>query len=176
MIKQSFQVLLSAIFLLAGCGYTTHSVIFAEKYIFIQSVTNDIKIATEGNKYENRKTYPRLVENELTSALVQGFNTDGQLKVAREEAGALKLVCAVKDYRKDTLRSTTTNDVVEQRIQLEVWMKLTSSSGKTIKDEGVIGETTYFLSGPNQKTEVAAQGDLVDDTARRIVEGVVENW
>ena len=174
--KRDFQAVLAAIFLLAGCGYSVHSVTFAEKTIFIKPVTNAIKIAIEGNKYENRKTYPRLIENELTSSLVQGFNTDGQLKVARDEAGALKLICVVKDYRKDTLRSTNTNDVVEQRIQLEVAMKLYDSNGKTVTDKEVVGETTYFLSGPNQKTEVAAQGELVDDTARRITEAVVENW
>ena len=174
--KQSPHMLLSALFLLAGCGYSTHSITFAEKSIFIKPVTNEIKIAAEGNKYENRKTYPRLIENELTSVLVQGFNTDGQLKVARDEAGALKLVCVVKDYRKETLRSTNTNDVVEQRVQLEVAMKLYDSYGKTVEEKEVVGETTYFLSGPNQKTEVAAQGDLVDDTARRITEAVVENW
>lgn len=174
--KLNFQAVLAAILLSSGCGYSVHSVTFAEKTIFIKPVTNEIKIATEGNKYENRKTYPRLIENELTSSLVQGFNTDGQLKAAHDETGALKLVCVVKDYRKDTLRSTTTNTVVEQRIQLEVAMKLYDSSGKTVKDKEVVGETTYFLSGASQKTEVAAQADLVDDTARRIVEAVVENW
>jgi outer membrane lipopolysaccharide assembly protein LptE/RlpB len=175
-VRHNLQAVLLAITLLAGCGYSVHSITFDEKAIFIKSVTNEIKIATEGNKYENRKTYPRLIENELTSALVAGFNTDGQLKVVNYETGALKLACVVKDYRKDTLRSTTTNDVIEQRIQLEVSMKLFDSNGKVIKDKEVVGETTYFLSGANQKTEVAAQGDLVDDTARRVTEAVVENW
>jgi len=174
--KQNLQAVLAAIFLLAGCGYSAHSVTFEEKSIFIKPVTNDIKIATEGNRYDQRKTYPRLIENELTSSLVSGFNTDGQLKAVNNETGALKLICVVKDYRKDTLRQTNTNDVVEQRIQLEVAMKLYDSKDAVVKDKTVVGETTYFLSGPNQKTEVAAQGDLVDDTARRITEAVVENW
>jgi len=174
--RRNIKLLMTAFLLLAGCGYSVHSVTFKEKYIFVKSATNDIKIATEGNKYENRKTYPRLIENELTSSLVQGFNIDGQLKVARDEAGALKLTCVVRDYRKDTLRSTTTNTVVEQRIQLVVAMKLYDSAGTLVKDREVVGETTYFLSGPNQKSEVAAQGDLVDDTTRRIVEAVVEDW
>ncbi len=79
-------------------------------------------------------------------------------------------------YTKEAVRFTNADDVVEQRLRLKVHIALTDSSGKSIKAKDIEGEASFFLSGPNRKTETAAQEILIDDTARRILESVVEEW
>ena len=55
-------------------------------------------------------------------------------------------------------------------------MKLESPDGKVMINQTVVGEAEYFLSGANQKSESSAQDDLIDDTARRLSEAVLESW
>jgi hypothetical protein len=55
-------------------------------------------------------------------------------------------------------------------------MKLLDQNGKIIKERDIVGETTFFLIGPNSISETTAQENLVDDTARRTLEAVIEEW
>jgi hypothetical protein len=107
---------------------------------------------------------------------VNRFNIDGHLNVVQNEADALSLSCVIKDYRKQALRYTESDDVQEQRLRLVVHIKLTGEGNKTLQDRDVTGEATFFLTGPNSKSEQDAQSDLISDTARRIVEAVIEEW
>jgi hypothetical protein len=108
--------------------------------------------------------------------LVSRFNIDGQLKVVSQGPEALNLACAVNDYEKETLRYENNDDVKEQRLRLHILMTLTSPEGKILEERTVVGESSYYLSGPNQKSETAAQNDLIIDSARRISEAVAEEW
>jgi hypothetical protein len=38
------------------------------------------------------------------------------------------------------------------------------------------GESTYFLTGPQAKSESEALNDVLTDIARRAVERTIENW
>ena len=167
---------LGVLAVLAGCGYTTRTAAYEESTIIIKPVVNQINIAQEERKYSDYKSFPRLIENTLTSKLVSEFNIDGQLKVVRDDPRALVLTSAVTNYNKESLRYTDSEDIKEQRLRLYVSIKLTDAKGEVIKEKEVVGEAAYFLSGANQKSESAAQIDLIDDTARRICEAVVENW
>ena len=167
---------------IVGCGYTTRGFIYAEDTIIIKPVINKIDITSESRKYSDYTSFPILIENRLTNEIVSKFNIDGNLKVVSEGLNTLKLVCAVNNYSKETLRYTDTDDVSELRLRLHVHMKLTSGAGKILKDKNITGETTYYrettettyyITGAN---ESAAQVDLIDDTARRICEAVTEEW
>ena len=157
---------------ISGCGYTTGGFVGQTNQIVIEPVINKINITSESRKYSDYTTFPVLIENKLTNEIVNKFNIDGNLKVTNEDIQALKLTCVVADYRKETLRYEEDDDVKEQRLRLHVNIKLADSKGKILKDRQVVGETTYMVSG----SEAAAQVDLVDDTARRVVEAVVERW
>lgn len=160
-------------FVLSGCGYTTRGVVCEYDKVMIEPVVNKINITSEHRGQSGYVNFPILIENKLTNELVNKFNIDGQLKVVSYEFDAFRLTCTVNNYRKETLRYEDNDDVKEQRLQLCVCMKLTNPKGETVKEKNVVGETTYFL---NQKSETSAQVDLVDDTARRILEAVVEEW
>jgi len=167
------------IFTLVGCGYTTSGFVsvYEEDSIIIKPVVNKITITSEARKFATYNTFPILIENKLTNEIINKFNIDGHFKVVSQGPNALELSCTVTDYTKEALRyETSDDDVEEQRLRLYAQIKLVSSSGKVLKDEQVVGETTYFLTGTKSKSETAAQVDLVDDTARRISEAVIEAW
>lgn len=168
---KNFLVLL--LLIMVGCGYTTRGFIYAEDTIIIKPVINKVDITSESRKYSDYTSFPILIENRLTNEIVSKFNIEGNLKVVSEDINALKLVCTVNDYSKETLRYTDSDVVNEQRLRLHVHIKLTSGEGKVLQDKRVVGETTYYLAGVS---ESAAQLDLIDDTARRICEAVTEAW
>lgn len=161
---------------LGGCGYTTRGLVQSEKNIAIAPVINNIKIAQESRRYSNFTTYPVLIEKRLTNVLVNKFNIDGHLRVSDSEVDTLKLSCVINEYKRETTRYTNAEDIKEQKLRLYVHMKLINSQGETVKEKDVVGETSYFLTGANSMSESAAQGLLIDDTARRIMEAVVEEW
>jgi len=164
------------LFAVAGCGYTTRGCFYDDERIVIKPVVNKISITSEDRKYSKYTSFPILIENKLTNELVSKFNIDGYLKVVSKGPEAMELSCDVYDYDKEALRYDDDDDVEEQRLRLYVRMKLVSSEGKTLKAKTVVGESSYYLSGPNQESESSAQVDLIDDTARRILEAVVEEW
>lgn len=161
---------------LSGCGYTTRGFFYNEKKIFIPPIKNNMDITSEERRNSNYTTYPVLLEKQLTNYLIDRFNTDGYLKVVKEKEGALKLSCSIAGYEKDTVRRTDTDSVEEQRLRLFVNMELKDSQGEILKNKTVVGETSYYLSGSRQKSEESARLDLIEDTARRITEVVIEEW
>ena len=172
---RNFLVL--SLFLIASCGYTTRGFIYTEDSIIIKPVVNKIDITSESRKYSGYVSFPILIENRLTNKLVSKFNIEGNLKVVSHDPGALHLACTVENYNKETLRYTEEDDEAEeQRLRLYVRMKLTSPDGKILQDRMIVGEAAYYLAGVNEKSESAAQTDLIDDTARRICEAVTEAW
>ncbi len=162
--------------IVAGCGYATSGCMYTGQKIIITPVANAIDITSEKRKYSNYESYPILIENTLTNRLVREFNIEGSMKVVSSDPQAFKLACTITDYKKEALRYSGDDDVREQRLRLYVQMKFTDPAGKALIERSVVGETTYFLSGANQKSETAAQSDLVDDTARRLSEAVLEEW
>jgi len=174
--KMNKILVLLVFFIISGCGYTTSGCMYAGNKIIIEPVVNKIKITSENREYAGYETFPILIENKLTNTLVRKFNSDGNLKVTSQDFRAFKLNCAVENYNKESLRYERDNDVEEQKLRLNVHIMFVDSQGKSLQDKTIQGETTYFLTGVNSKTEAAAQEDLIDDTARRIVESIVEEW
>lgn len=177
MIKSTSLLVVFCLFFSAGCGYVTSGFNYKESEIFIKPIANEINIVSEGRKYSGYNSFPRLLEKRLTSVVVEKFNNDGHLRpvsVSGEEA--LELYCSIKKYDKNTLRYADNDEVKEQRLTLEVEARLMSFAGEVLKQRIIVGESSFFLSGPRRKSEEAAQTDLIDDTAKRIVEMVIEEW
>jgi outer membrane lipopolysaccharide assembly protein LptE/RlpB len=170
------KFLIALFIILGGCGYTTRGFVYSERNIFIAPVKNNISLTSDNREYSTFTSYPVLLENRLTNKIVNKFNVDGHLRVSSENPKALKLICAINNYNRETTRYNNSDDVKEQRLRLTVHMKLIDSKGEIAKEKDVTGETSYFLTGPNSITEAAAQDKLIDDTARRIIEAVIEEW
>lgn len=164
---------------MAGCGYTTRSLI-ADKYrtIYIKPFMNKIDIAQESsaaNKYRiNRPT----LETDITKSVTNKFLTDGNLKPSSEEAADLVLKGELTEFRRDPLRYDSSDEVSEYRLNLVVNISLWDQKEDKLawEENGFTGDTTYFTSGSQAKTEDTAIVDALNDLARRITERTVEQW
>ena len=165
-----------AFILLCGCGYTTRGFVYSSNKIFITPAINKISIVTENRRYSTFTVYPILLEQRLTNKIINRFNIDGHLKVTSKDEDALKLSSEITEYTKEVMRYSGSEDVKEQRLRLHVKIKLLNPDGNVIKEREVVGETSFFLTGPNAVSETTAQETLLDDTSRRILEVVVEEW
>jgi outer membrane lipopolysaccharide assembly protein LptE/RlpB len=170
------KLLVLSLILLCACGYTTRGFVYSSDKIFIAPSVNKINITSENRRYSNFTVYPILLEQRLTNKIINRFNVDGHLKVVSKAENALKLTSEITAYTKEAMRYDASEDVKEQRLRLHVKIKVFNPEGGIIKEKDVVGETSFFLTGPNSVSETTAQGDLVDDTSRRILEAVVEEW
>lgn len=170
------KFLIGIFILLCGCGYTTRGFVYSSNKIMISPAVNKISITTEDRRYSTFTVYPILLEQRLTNKIINRFNIDGHLKVESVEEGALKLSSEITEYTKEVMRYNNSEDVKEQRLRLHVKIKLQNPEGGIIREREIVGETSFFLTGPNSISEATAQENLMDDTARRIIESVIEEW
>ena len=167
------------IFLLAGCGYTTRSLLPSNiKTIRVNNFQNEIKVTAEQSNLRMYRGYRPGMEVDLTRAVINKFLSDGTLRIASESSADLTLNSDLIDFKRDALRYDDNNNVQEYRIKLIVNMQLLNNKAGNVMwtEKGFAGETTYRTDGPLAKTETAAVNDAIDDLARRIVERTVEAW
>jgi hypothetical protein len=165
-----------SLFFLAGCGYTTRSML-ASRYstVYVPPFISSIDITREmdvGNKY---KLYRPGLETEITKALKNKFLFDGNVKPGGIETSDLELKGELVEFRRDPLRYNSSDDVEEYRLNLVVNISLWDKKENKLlwEEKNFTGDTTYF---PAQKSEDAAINDAMSDLARRIVARVVEEW
>jgi hypothetical protein len=165
-----------AVFLLAGCGYTTRSLI-ASKYhtVHVPPFYSSIDITREsdvGNKY---KIYRPGLETDITKTLTNKFLFDGGVRPGDADTSDLELKGELVEFRRDPLRYRDNDDVEEYRLNLVVNISLWDKKENKLlwEEKNFTGDTTYF---PSQKSEDAAIKVALDDLARRIVARVVEEW
>lgn len=168
--------ILSLLIVFSSCGYSTRGFVYRDDKIYIPPIVSKVTITSEDRRYSNYTSNPVLLEKRLTNILINEFNVYGRLKVVTSGEDALKLICTITGYTKEALRYTESEDIKEQRLRLQVHMRLLDSGGNTIKERDIVGQSSYFLTGANRKTESAAQQELITDTARRIKEAVIEEW
>ena len=167
-----------AVLFLSGCGYTTKSMLSENiKSVCVPPVKNAIDVAAEITDKDPFRPYRPGLEVDLTNAMINRFVFDGNLRISSKEEADLIVEASVVDYRRDALRYSEGDDVQEYR--LSVTMEVNAAerrSGKTLWNERITGDTTFFLSGPRAKTEDEAAAAAVEDAARRVVEKTNEIW
>jgi hypothetical protein len=168
------------IFAASGCGYTTRSLI-ANKYktIYIEPFVNKVDITNERYTENKYRIYRPSIETDISRAVADKFLFDGNLKPVKKESADLILKGEVVQYRKDPLRYNTDNtEVTEYRINLVVNLGLWDTKDNKLiwEEKSFTGDTTYFASGSQAKSESAAVSFALDDLARRVVERTVEQW
>lgn len=165
--------------LLSGCGYTTRSGI-GNKYqtIYVSPFVNKVDITNEVNASNKYRIYRPMIESDITKYVNNKYLFDGNLRPVKEELAQLILKGEVVEFRKDPLRYDNSDNVSEYRINLVVNISLWErQADKPIWEENnFTGDTTYFTSGAQAKTEDAAVTDALKDLSRRIVERSVEQW
>ncbi len=172
-----------SLFTLAGCGYTTKSMISNQfKTIYVVPFVNKIDITQEssvGNKYRINKP---MLESDITRRVSNKFLFDGNLRPTKGESADLMLKGELVDFRRDPLRYNDNNDVEEYRINLVVNISLWDKKENKLvwEENNFTGDYTYFTSFAStiavKKSDDTAVNEAIDDLARRIVERTVEQW
>jgi len=166
-------ILIAAILTIAGCGYTTGSLL-PSKYrtIFVQPFKNSADFQSRNIQY-----VPQL-EIKTRDAVVNRFLFEGHLRIGKEENSDLVLKGEVKGFERQELRVTDNQDVQEFRINIYVNLELYDPVDQKVvwSEPNFSGEATYFVSGPQAKPESAAIEDALNDLAKRVVERTLEDW
>ena len=165
--------------LFCGCGYTTRSQI-GEVYrtIYVAPFENRVNFTKETYTHDKHRIYRPGLETDITSAVVNKFLFDGNLRPVAEEKARLLLKGALVEFRKDPIRRTDNDDVSEFRVNIVVDLTLSEAGADSeLWREGrFTGDTTYFTTGAQAVPESTAISAAIDDLARRIVERCVEDW
>lgn len=164
---------------LAGCGYTATRILPAYyRTIYIEPFQNKIPITQEiGERVGFLTNFPEL-EEKVTQEVINRFLFDGNLRISNQPQNAdLLLAGNLLDFYRQPVRRLDDSAVEEYRLNLSASVVLRDRNGKLLLEEPVlVGDSTYFVTGPNAKTETAAVDQLVTDFSRRIVEWVIEYW
>ena len=164
---------------LSSCGYTATRILPASyRTIYIEPIQNKIPITEElGEKAGFITNFPE-IEERVTREVINRFLMDGNLRIANKpDTADLVLTGSLLDFYRQGLRRRDDDTVEEYRLNLTVSLTLRDKQGKLLLEEpALIGDSTYFVTGPTSKTESAAVDDLVTDFSRRVVEWVIEYW
>ncbi len=172
-------LLVACSFQLAGCGYTTRSMITGKfKTVYIEPFVNKVDIANEmysGNRY---RVYRPMLETNITQSVINRFLFDGNLRPVKNEAADLVFKGELVEFRRDPLIYSDSDTVTQYRLNIVVNIALLDKKENKLlwKENNFTGDTTFFTTGANAKTEDAAITDALSDLARRIVERTVEQW
>jgi hypothetical protein len=175
MIKlNSVKWLTPLILLIAGCGYSTGSLL-PSKYrtINIEPFKNKVSFAQS-----HSSTYIPLLEVKARDAIANRFLFDGHLRIGDAQTADLVLKGELTGIERQELRVTENQDVQEFRINIIMDLTLWDpvDQKEVWHEPSFVGEATYFVSGPLAKSESAALVDALDDLARRAVERTLEDW
>lgn len=160
-----------------GCGYSTRGFINPNyKTVYVRPVENDIKITGETQENDKFRSVPPLLENNLTSALLDRFSLDGSLKTVNESAADLVVEATLNDYFRESIRFDEDDEIEEQRIKLIFTFDMYDAEGALVRSKKLIAHEDYATTGSNARSEEAALDDLMEDAARRLVEDIIEAW
>lgn len=164
---------------LAGCGYTTRSMILDEyRTIYVKPFVNKIDITSETDVAIKYKVYRPRLETDVTKGVSNRYLFDGNLKPVKSENADLTLKGELKEFRRDPLRYDESNNVQEYRINILVDLSLYDNREDKMlwQESNFTGYASYFTSGPSATSEDSAVSNAISDLARRVVERTVEKW
>lgn len=169
------KIIIFLCLIVSGCGYTTGSLLPSNyRTINIDAFRNKTGHLSE----DARELYIPLLENKVRDSIIVRFQNDGHLKVERKGQTDLLLKGDLTRYEREELRIDNDQNVTEYRIRITVNIALYDGvdAVEIWKESSFAGEATYYLSGPQAKSESAALEEALTDLSRRIVERTLENW
>jgi hypothetical protein len=170
-----FLLCILLVLTIAGCGYTTGSLLPKNyRKIAVQPFQNKIN-----NTEENAENvYVPLLETNVRTAIIDRFLFDGNLRIANPDKADIILSGDLIGFAQDTLRQDVNQNVQEYQVRVIVSLTLTDAATHKViwREPSFTGETTYFLTGSQTQTQGAAIDAALLDLATRVVERTIENW
>lgn len=163
-----------------GCGYSGRSLLPPNfRKIYVAPFINKLPITSEASELQRFATSLPRLEEDVTNKVINRYIFDGNLRVTpKKEEADLVLTGELVDFRRQALQLADTGGVEEYRLNLVANLALRETKSGTLRWEepGFVGDTTYFLTGSQARTETAAVDALLTDFARRVVERTIEDW
>jgi len=159
----------------AGCGYSTGNLLPSNyRTISIEPFQNKVAFLNENA----RGLYIPLLETNVHDAIVNRFQQDGHLKIAKSGKGDLVLQGALIRFDRDDITLDDNQGVTKYRITITVSLVLldTAEQKEVWSESSFAGEADYYTSGPAARSESTALQDALTDLSRRVVERTLENW
>ena len=158
-----------------SCGYSAKALLPPNlRTIYVEPFKNNINYTTE----QTRNIYFPLLEVNVRNAIINRFLFDGNLRIKDPDTASLILKGELTSYERNALRIADNEDVEEYRVRVVVKMVLWDTAKQTVfwEEPSFAGESTYFVSGPQAKTETDAVEAAITDLARRVVNRTIEDW
>jgi hypothetical protein len=177
--KVSLALIAIVVASLAGCGYSTSSLLPPElNSIHVANFVNKIDPTREVSDKRMSYSYWPGLENQITRAVIDGFIFDRHLDVKPESKAVLALKGELTDFRQYPLSYDGADNVRELRVQILVNLELyNNETGELMwREDNFMGWSSYDLSGSDTRNEAEGIRAAVKDISLRIVERVVENW
>lgn len=172
MARISWITVLVAFCFLSSCGYTHQ--------VQLPSGIKTIAVPTFKNEIPPKEqfAYRPGLEIELTSAIIDRFLFDGNLKVVEESKADAVLEGAIISYAQEGLRFDRLESVEEYRLFLVVRFKLVDRrTNKVIMEEpNFSGRAEFFVSRSPAAVRRTSANSAVFDIARRLVDRIIEEW
>jgi hypothetical protein len=175
MTRKLFLLLSLFVISLSSCGYTTGSLLPPQyRTLYVEPFANKVDFVSENV----RTLYVPLMETKVRNAIIDRFQLDGHLRLNNSSKSDLVLQGQLIGFERDDLRVDVNQNVQEYRLRIIVSLvMLDNTTGQVFwKEPSLIGESTYFTTGPQAKSETQALNDTLTDLSRRVVERTIENW
>ena len=158
----------------SGCGYTTRSTLPSNlKTSHVLPFKNSVSYTSESGE----NIYLPRLEIDVRNKVIDRFLFDGALKIRDPQSADLVMSGELLSYQKSDLRTSENQDIEEYRIHITASIKVEDRvKNETRLTDTIVGEETYFTTGPNAMSETAAVKKAIEDLATRIVERVVDDW
>ena len=123
--KKLLCALVPVILCLAGCGYTTGSLLPSNfRTLCVEPFKNKVGYVSE----TSRGTYIPLLETKVRSSVVNRFQFDGHLKIKDSDQADLILKGELVAFERDELRLTDNQDVQEYRIRITMSLAMVDAA------------------------------------------------
>ena len=168
-------ILLILVLLLAGCGYSTRSLLPSRfRTIYIEPFENKVDYMN----LDERKLYIPGIETRVREVVVDRYLFDGNLRVGNKDTADLVLKGQLLRFEREQLSLQANESVQEYRIRVTVALEMQDAVEKKPmwKEASFAGEATYYTVGPLAKSESQAIDEAVKDLAMRVVARTVEDW
>lgn len=178
-LRKFSAVLLTALFFVSGCGYTTRSLLPSNfKSIYVDNLVNKINVTDDSSDARMYRGYRPGMELDATRAIRDKYLFDGNLKVSDTQDADLILTGELVDFRNEALRYDRNNDIEEHRIRIVVNLELKNAKDGKVRwtEKNFAGESLYRTTGTMARSETAAIAEANSDLARRVVERTIEEW
>ena len=163
----------------SGCGYSSSALLPPGlDSVHVDNFVNGINPTREISNRRNSYSYRPALENDITRAVINGFIFNRHLEIQTKDNAALRLEGTLVDFRQYPLTYSDDYNIEEFRMEVFVDIELyNNTTGQLMwEDKSFMGQTNYYVEGPNKITDSEALKDVVNDLSERIVERTVEAW